>query len=403
MSLYSTVQVGRIVLREDRDTSLRPDPTNGGLSVSLTGQQSNPGLTSAQVDQMAADIRASTGMLVPVVFTEKTNLNGYYTVGDWSTAQSKYVSEAVNLAPWTMSLTLLGSDNEVDIESRLGGAQTRSNGYALSTGERWHCPPGGAYAYFTAATVPSVVSRTGSDGALKVYRSITYGVYPRWGCPVASYGLGRVRFLSTAIERTGTDLPVDVTNWELSNSLVRVKPLASSGVLEISAWTGGAWQTKNYDVLANAATLGTFDSANLIQNDYHRVTVRLTKSVTALGRVTVDVTLRRGSRFAELYMQSSSSTTLKLVRASAEAGTQAANSTYIRATAADGAGNKYVVASAATYTADTANGGLSKAGVVALDAMVGVEIASAPSGDVATDLYNQYLGAPSELVAAVRR
>lgn len=401
---YGTVQVGRLTLREDRDTGLKINAQSGGVTLALTGQQSYPGsLTSAQVEQALADIASSTGAVIPVVFTEKTALNGYYTVADWVVNQSKYVSDGANLAPWSMSLNLLGTDYEVDIESRLGGAQTRSNGYGLATGERWHCPPFGAYGYYAGASVPSIVTRTGSDGALTVYRAVTFGAYPRWGCPVGSYGLGRVRFLTSGVERTGVMFKGDATNWELSNSLVRVKPLAAGGVLEISAWTGAAWQTKNYDVLANAASLGVLTGISLIQNDYHRVTVRLLKTVAALGRVTVDVTLRRGSRFAEIYIQSSSSTTLKFMRSATEAGTQAVNLTYIRATAADGAGNKYVMASAGTFTADVANGAISKAAVVSLDIMSGVEIAAAPAGDVAADMYNQYLGTPSELVTAVRR
>lgn len=400
---YGTVQIGRLTLREDRDTGAKINAQTGGVTLVLTGQQSSPNYTTAQLEQQMQDIMSFPNSIVPVVFTEKTALNGYYTVADWAANQSKYVTDGANLIPWSMTLDMLGTDYEVDIESRLGGALTRSNGYALSTGERWHCPPFGAYGYYAGAAVPNIVTRTGADGALTVYRSITFGAYPRWGCPVASYGLGRVRFMATGVERTGISFKGDATNWELNNSLVRIKPLAAGGVLEISAWTGAAWQVKNYDVLANAASLGVLTGISLIQNDYHRVTVRLLKTVAALGRVTVDITLRRGSRFAEIYIQSSSSTTLKFMRSTTEAGTQAVNLTFIKATAADGAGNKYVMGSAGTYTADAANGALSKAAVVSLDVMIGVEVTAAPAGDVAADLYNQYLGTPSELVTAVRR
>lgn len=400
---YGTVQVGRLTLREDRDITAKVNAQTGGITLALTGQQSSPGFTTAQVEQAMADIMASTSAIIPVSFTEKTALNGYYTVADWAASQSKYVADGANLIPWSVSLNLLGTDYEVDIESRLGGAQTRSNGYALSSGERWHSPPFGAYGYYAGASVPNIVTRTGADGTLTVYRAITFGAYPRWGCPVGSYGLGRVRFLATGVERTGIAFKGDAANWELNNSLVRIKPLSSGGVLEISAWTGAAWQAKNYDVLANAASLGVLTGISLIQNDYHRVTIRLLKTVAALGRVTVDITLRRGSRFAEIYIQSSSSTTLKFMRSTTEAGTQAVNLTYIRATAADGASNKYVMGSAGTFTADAANGAISKAAVVALDVMIGVEITAAPAGDVAADMYNQYLGTPSELVTAVKR
>lgn len=401
---YGTVQVGRLTLREDRDTGLKINAQTGAISLSLTGQQSYPGTyTSAQVEQAMADIMSSPNAVLPVVFTEKTNLNGYYSVSDWSVTQSKYVTDGANLVPWTMSLDCIGTDYQVDIESRLGGAQTRSNGYALSSGERWHCPPIGAYAYYAGAAVSSQVSRTGADGVLAVYRAITFGAYPKWGCPVGSYGLGRVRFLTDAIERTGIMFQPDAANWELNNSLVRVKPLSGGGVLEISAWTGAAWQAKSYDILANGSSLGTVNGISIIQNDYHRVTLRLVKNVSALGRVTVDVTIRRGSRFAEVYVQSSTSTTLKFARLTTEAGAQPVNHTYIRASATDGAGNRYVMGSAGTYTADIVNGAISNVTVVALDIMVGVEIAAAPSGDLAADMYNQYLGTPSELVTAVRR
>lgn len=404
MSDYGTVQVGRVTLREDRDTGRVVNASTGGISLKLTGQQSSPNLTSAQVETASADIISGYGALVPVVFQQKTNLNGYYSVDDYEVDQSKYVADGADLAPWTMTLDLVGSDTEIDMESRLGGAQTRANGYTLTTGERWHCPPGGAIGYYVPGALPTTLTRTGVDGAMTIYRTIPYGSNPRWGCPVASYQLCRTRFLNDGIERTGIMFPTDVTNWELSNSLVRVAPLTSGGALAISAYTGGAWQVKNWDVLVNGVTCAPWTSVSVLQNDYHKTSIRLMKTTTTVGRITLDVTLRRGSRFAELYLQCSTAQTIKFVLATANGGTQAANHTYILATTADGAGNKYMVASAGTYTADVTNGGISAVSATTkMDAMIGVQISGAAAGDLAADVYNQYLGIPSELVTGVRR
>lgn len=403
MSDYQTVQIGRMVLREDRTVARTVNASTGGITLKLTGQQSSPSLTSAQVEASAADIVAGFGYLVPVVFAQKTNLNGYYQIADYEADQNKYVADGANLVPWSMTLDLVGTDVEVDLESRLGGALTRANNYTLTTGDRWHCPPGGTVGYYVAGSAPTQLVRTGADGALTVYRAIPYGKYPRWGCPVTGYQLGRCRFLTDGIERTGYMFGPDNANWEMNNSLVRVKPLTSGGAVEIAAYTGGAWQAKAWDVQVNGSTVAPWTSCTVLQNDYHKTSIRLMKTISALGRATLDITLRRGSRVAEMYLQCSSSTTLKIVRATVEASTQSANHTLMLANAADGAGNKYVIGSAGTYTADGVNGGISAAGVLKMDAMVGVQINAAPVGEVAADLYNQYLGSPSEMITGVRR
>jgi hypothetical protein len=71
----------------------------------------------------------------------------------------------------------------------------------------------------------------------------------------------------------------------------------------------------------------------------------------------------------------------------------------------DADGNKYVVGSSKSFTADTAIGGVSKASVTALDAFVGVVAGGtgAVTGDQAANLFAQYLGSSTEVVAAVRR
>jgi hypothetical protein len=388
---YGTVQVGRLALREALSAlDDKVNATTEDRTVTTSGQESLPPLTAVQMARIQDDVPALMRAFVPVTFTDKDDRNGYYEVREVVTCD------------WNLSLIRCGSDTEVDIESRLSGASARNNSFA-ATGERWHAPPIGHYGYYTGSTQPASVSRTGADGAIIVYRALPTTVNPRWGCPVGSYLNGRVRFLDVnSLERSGSNFTTPASGWELNNGLVRVKPLASSGVLEVSAYTGGAWQTKAWDVLSGGVSIGAFDTVTLLHNEPEMVVVRLLRSQSP-GRFTVDLTLRRGSRFAELYVQAAFSSTLKVVRASAEAGT--AGTGYVRATANDGAGNRYIVGSALTHTADTTNGGISLAATTTLDAFIGVIAAGsgAVAGDQAGDLYAMYLGAPSELVQAVRR
>jgi hypothetical protein len=191
--------------------------------------------------------------------------------------------------------------------------------------------------------------------------------------------------------------------WAIDNGLVKLSINSTTGLFNISAYTGGAWQSKLWELFHStgpAVSLGVPDYARVIRNDYEMVSVRVTKSLIP-GRVTVDFSLRRGSRFVEIYVQHLFGTTLKLVRSTNEA--SSASTGYLTATSADGVGNKFVIGSAKTFTADNVAGGISKAATPVLDAFVGVQITGAPTGDTGLELLKQYLGTPSEMVQGVRR
>ncbi|MEV8439188.1 hypothetical protein AB0425_17575 [Actinosynnema sp. NPDC051121] len=399
---FGTVQVGRLPLREaSTPFDDKINASSGVRTVSISGQEALPPRTLAEIVRYQDDVNGLMGALVPVTWTDKSSRDGYYQVRDVGAKLMDWQGEVIT-CDWNLTLERHGTDSEVDLESRLGGAATRNNSFA-ATGERWHAPPIGHYAYWTGSTQPSTVTRTGADGAMTVYRGVPGDVAPRWGCPVGSYLNGRVRIVDADdLERSGTECPLAAADWELHNGLVRVRPLSSSGVLEVSAYTGGAWRAKSWDMLAGGGSLGAADAVTVLHNEPELVVLRLLWS-QAPGRVTADVTLRRGSRFAELYVQAAFSTTLKVVLATPEAGT--AGTGYVRASANDGDHNRFIVGSALTHTADTANGGLSLAATTTLDAFVGViaDGSSAVAGDQAADLYAQYLGAPAESVTAVRR
>jgi hypothetical protein len=413
MTAFGTIQVGRLTLTELPSQAAAPAsaapsstaPT--GRTLQILGQESTPayaGLSLPLLQARQADILGLTGAFVPVVFTDKTDLNGYYTVVDSSVSQINWNAEMASV-DWTIDLLRIGTDTEVDIESRLTGG-TRVNSFS-GTGVRWHAPAPAAYAYFSATgNSPGVVTRTGSDGATAVYYTLPTPCLPRWGCLVGSYLGARARFIdANNAERTGTQFLTTASGWTLHNALVRVSPLViGTGMLSIDAWTGGAWQTKNWDLQYSGATLGQPLTVSVLRNEPEIVVLRLLWNTTA-GRITGDLTLRRGSRFVEFYLQAQNSGTFKVVRGTAEAGSNGGSGEYVSATANDAAGNRYIVGSAKTTTQDLVNGGISLAATTIMDAFVGVIAggSGAVAGDQGADLYGQYLGAPAELVQGVRR
>lgn len=397
---WGDVQLGRIPLRE---TFVATEAGGGDRTLALAGQESYPPLTRAQVVARHDGINALTaGDLLAVTFTDKPERNGYYTIKTAASTYTEYLNDTVT-ADWTVTLGRLGSDSETDLQSRLTGA-IRLNDFAL-TGERWHAPPIGHYAYYTGTSNPTTMTRTGADGAITVYRTIPTGVSPRWGCPPTTYLTGRVRATTTGGQEVyGVDVPVAATGWALTNGLVNVTTSASAS-LDVQAYTGGAWHSKlwNVSVAGSASSIGSWDSATLLRNDPEMVILRLTKSQSP-GRATLDLSLRRGSRTVEGYLQVGTANTLAAYRSTLEANTSVAASGYVTATANDTDGNRFAVGSARTFTAHT-NGGVQRAAATAMDFWIGVAAGggSAVSGDAATDLRNMYIACMPEAVYGVRR
>jgi len=420
MTQFGTISLGRLQLVEfpTQVASIAAGAPSSnaptGRTLALAGQESTPaastvGTTTAQLRAMEADLHGLANALVPVIFTDKAQLNGYYIVADASADLQNWEGEAATLA-WKADLTRLGTDFEVDLESRLTGGVRNSSFAASANAVRWHAPSLGHQAYYSASgNTPSVVVRTGADGAMNVYTGLplTGSVIPRWFCAVGNYLGGRVRFLDdNGIERSGILFANgSPSSWTLSNALLQITPLSSGGVLNVAGYSGGAFQAKNWDLQFGGTSLGVPLGISLLRNEPEIVVVRLLWSAAGPNRVTVDLTLRRVSRFVELYLQSQVAGTFKVVRSSAEAGTNGASGAYLTATVNDGAGNRYFVGSALTNTQDTVNGGISLAATTAMDVVLGTVIggSGAVTGDQASDLYNQYLAAPSELVAGIRR
>jgi hypothetical protein len=130
--------------------------------------------------------------------------------------------------------------------------------------------------------------------------------------------------------------------------------------------------------------------------------IRLAVARSPVGRAYLDLTLRRGSRIVEGWLQRGDSGTLSVYLASAETLTD--STSYVVRSTNDADGNRVIAGSARNFDAH-ADGGLTKTSSTAMDFWAGVVAGgdSAVSGDQAAHLRDQYVGALPETVAAVRR
>jgi hypothetical protein len=120
---------------------------------------------------------------------------------------------------------------------------------------------------------------------------------------------------------------------------------------------------------AAAVQVDDWDGATLLRNDPEMVILRLTKALNP-GRATLDLTLRRGSRIIEGYLQRGTADTLSVRLNTAETYADTSAQGYLTASADDGDGNRFACGSARTFTA-VAGGGVQKAATTSLDFWLG--------------------------------
>lgn len=403
---WGTLQVGRVFLREGYEVQESAD-ASGALQLTVTGAELYPtaGMTVADIQARQRDLQSLLGEAVPVVFQFKTSFNGYYRVVAAEADMLHWEGEAA-ATRWALGLAWLGADNATDLESRLSNL-VRLNDFAQA-GTRWHAPPIGATGYTVGNGVSpgGSVTRTGENGAHLVWLGIPSGSNPRYGVAVGSWRSGRVRFLSAGIERAATRFKHAATGWTLDNGLVRISPLTANGVLRIESHDGTQWEAKDWHLARGTATtsLGVIDQISVLVNRPEVVVLRLYKVSGSSGRTYADLTLRRGSRFVEVAMQTDIATTLGAYLHTNETTTNNAASGYVVATSNDAAGNKMAAGSPNTFTGNT-NGGLSKAATTTFNFWLGSVVGGtgAAVGDSATDLRDQYIGTQAETIGVVPR
>jgi len=386
---FSTIQIGRLALKELPQNPAVETVSQGSQQppqrlLRITGQENYPVTTQASLAAMHDDAQglAIGNYLVPVTFGDKSDRNGYYRVYAVQHSEQDW-TEGVGDS-WQIDLERVGTELEIDFESRLTGPEIVNNSFAWNGSEGLFSPPAGSYA-LTPGGAP--ISRPCADGPDQLlYIALQTPNSVRWGCSLADYGNGRCRFIDDqGVERSGVNFsPANLASWTISNGLVQVTPGASGSTLTVMHWTGAAagggapsWQSKNWDLtastplVAGTISLSGWSSVNLLRNDYEMIVARLVKDY-GTGRVLIDLTLRRGSRFVEVYVTSDALGVFKLARHTAEAGTLGGlGNAALTANADDSSGNQYSIGSAHTFTADTTNGAISSPSSKTFDCYIG--------------------------------
>ena len=223
--------------------------------------------------------------------------------------------------PWSITADRVPGGALPNIESPLIGGYRNNPGRVSSAVVPWHAVPGATLDYYDgASTFQSVPYTLASETGDVDYYQLDDGVRrqtARYALPPANWydGAARVEqaYPDGAYYATVGRLMysgLSSTGWRLSNSILRVKPSATAGALDLQMWeTGTGWGAVHSFALGaydgvTTYTVNRINTVSILRNSPEDCRVRLTVGLTSGGidypqRAVLDLRLRRGARVVE--------------------------------------------------------------------------------------------------------
>lgn len=393
--------IGRCSITEDPDAgSLR----QRGDEVSFSSV-----VNASSVDEMKARVQQLRGLMdnddetvFPFTWSEDSSFDGFYT--DFQVEVADYATMLTNGAcPFTITMRRVGGFTAPQFEC-IATTVTATNSHGLPTATSGIVAVPGTD-LFEASTPTGfdgsvgaslITSRSNSDGLLAYALSTPSGTPFRflWSTSPAYYYEGSARFEQsyggTYYPLHGTQIQPVSSPWRISNGNVRVT--LTDTAISVAHYDGSAWDTAKLWTLGTASsalTLVAVKYVRLVRNTPEEVIVRCGFHIEASSRgslSTIDISLRRGCRWAAFAVSSSYTSDWYINASPNEAGTALTGG--FRATATDAAGNRYVVGGLAAQTNTLANGRLKLTTAAAsFQFCIGSEVGADGSGQT---VLNQY-------------
>lgn len=347
---------------------------------------------------------------VPVVYSQDTSLNGWYRVNSVTvTPQPGFWERGV--FEWSISASQIGRQGVHRAQSLVGG-DARATGHAV-TPVYWHTHPSDVDGY--PARFAAYTSRVGPGGTVYYYESGFYSTLLQY-----DYNLDPADWYDMAATVKVDGYTVQgfrhqtSATWEASNGILKVEP-GTGGLLKVtapsstpSAWSSVPthWKIGYWDGSA-FQSITTVDSVRVFRNDPINAVVQLGVSFTSASsrprNAKVSVGVRRGSRLADIRIQSDWNTKWGIETVASTAGTAITGG--MNQTSDDAESNRWVVCCAAPFT--TSVGGPSRLYLTSdgseVNLGVGVEYGGTGSAspERETDLRDQYFAVMGETVRII--
>ena len=351
---------------------------------------------------------------VPLTYTGDVTLKGYCKLKGASVDISRYTLAGVS---YSLDLIWLGVPGEVNMESHFSGALIENNHSITSTTMQMHAPPRQAYNYYHTGTLTNTLREHYQDQSVYIKTGGNLrATNATWNCEPENYYEGAVEIkikdyhdaLRLRAGRNSDNKPTDAV---IQNGMMKLVVLGDNTsqcrfttyIYDPDLDDYASAQTWAISATSNETEWQSWQSIQILKNEPQIATIRLTthyNATTRDGRLVFDITLKRGSRNIEFVASQWQAQQLNVKSVSALAGTNATG--YVAATSSNNEGNKYMIGSPTTYTADTTNLGISVSGTTAVKGFIGAGVVSASGANTADNVRDQYLDSIFETVRIVK-
>ena len=413
--MANTVTVGRLTFTSPSTLNFSGGADRVNKNLSLQGKLAVDDLDDAK--SLRDELISMSKMKVPIAFTYTgdTTLKGYCNLISAGIDISRYSIGGIS---YSLEIEWLGKPGEINLESHFSGALIENNHSITSTTNQMHSPPRQHYTYYHTGTLTNTereqfqnqttIIKTGSN--LRDTNA-TYNVDPE------NYYEGAVEIKIKDYHdqlrlRAGRDSDNKPTDAIIQNGLIKLTVLGDN--TSQCRFTTHLYDPDSDDYVSaktwaisetgSETEWQSWQSIQILKNEPQIATIRLTTHYDATnkdGRLVFDITMKRGARHLEFVASQWQAQQLNLKSTTVLAGTNATG--YVIASASDGQGNKYIIGTPSTYTADTTNLGIEVSGSTAVKGFIGGEIGTSASGaNTADSIRDQYIDSIFETVRVVK-
>lgn len=407
--------VGRLTFLSPSKLNFAGGEGDVNTNLSLDGTLAVDTIEDAKYYRDELISMAKLDIPVALTYTGDTTLKGYCKVKSASVDISKY-----NLANvgYSLDLIWLGPPGQVNMESHFSGALIENDHSITSTTNQMHSPPRQHYAYYHTGTITNTEREHYLNKSTYIKTASNLRTSnATWNCEPENYYEGAVEikikdYHDTLRLKAGRDTHNKPTDAVIQNGMMKLVVLGDNTsqcrfttyIYDPDLDDYASAQTWAISATSNETEWQSWQSIQILKNEPQIATIRLTthyNADTKDGRLVFDITMKRGARSIEFVASQWTSQQLNVKTTSALAGTD--DTGYVIASSSNNEGNKYMIGSPSTYTADTTNLGIEVSGTTAVKGFIGAEVGTSASGaNTADSIRDQYLDSIFETVRIVK-
>ena len=417
--MANTMTIGRVTFTSPasiKENSVQSGNLNNlDRSFSFSGKLAEDTIAATKKLRDELISMGNSDLILPITYEGDTTLVGYGKITSMDVSPLKL---ATGYFGYSIGFEMKGRPSEMIFESNMSGALL-TNSHSVTVGDTtyapWHALPVNAYNYKNDS-LPTPVLRATETGNIAFFYDPDLRTYAsNWIVEPADFYKGSAKITMDSTVKAGYLTANTPTGVEISNGIIKITSGSTTNEsrFDLSFYDNGSW-TSNREIEISSGSSQTqwnvWKTVQILRNEPQECVVRFvtySDDTYGDGRLTVDVSLKRGAHHASIVISEAGTATrsadtrknLRMVTSNA----MSAATGYIVESSADGSGQKFMMGSPQGFTA-VASSRLIHLASSQVKTFVGyVYNASSPAAHNAGDaIRNQYLEGLYENIRLVR-